>query len=47
MKKIRFTPFSPSQSDSAEERIKSLERHIVILQRELEHIINYLADRGE
>ena len=36
MKKIRFTPFSPSQRDSAEERIKSLEGHIVTLQRELE-----------
>ena len=47
MKKIRFTPFSPSQRDNAEERIKSLEGHIVTLQRELEHIINYLADRGE
>ena len=47
MKKIRFTAFSPSQKESADERIKSLERNIVILQRDLEHIINYLADRGE
>lgn len=47
MKGIRFTAFSPSQKDTVEERINSLERHIVILQRELEHIINYLSERGE
>ena len=45
MRKIRFTVFSPSVKNSTEERIKALERYIVILQRELEYELNSLNSK--
>ena len=40
MRKIRLTRFTPSEKHSTEEKIKSLERYIIILQRELEYVMN-------
>ena len=47
MKKIRLTAFVPTQREDTDYRIKNLERYIVLLQRELEHIINSLSEEGE
>lgn len=40
MRKIRLTKFTPSEKYSTDEKIKNLERYIVILQRELEYVMN-------
>lgn len=47
MKKIRLTSFIPAQKEDADDRIKNLERYIVLLQREIEHIINSLSEKEE
>ena len=47
MKKIRLTAFIPTQKEDADDRIKNLERYIILLQRELEHIINSLSEQEE
>ena len=47
MRKIRLTAFVPTQREDADDRINNLERYIVLLQRELEHIINSLSEEEE
>ena len=44
MKKIRLTSFTPSAKNDVEERVKNLEKYMVILQRELEYAINIQKD---
>ena len=47
MNKIRLTAFVPTQKEDADDRIKNLERYMVLLQREIEHIINSLSEKEE